>query len=139
MLQSVHTVPLGELVRRRAACRYILVRFFVAEGYADTRERAPLARLRALYEAIKWYKEFILICERYMLIHSSAANSAQCISLGEDDSNQHAARMEKIEQRTHERALREKLLQILSAMRISDLADVPAGKRLQHNAICTTE
>eukprot|EP00892_Ulva_mutabilis_P006743 jgi/Ulvmu1/4440/UM002_0165.1 len=107
-----------------ASLRYILVSFFVAEGYADTRERLPQVRLRVLHEALEWYKDFISICERYQLIHPSAARTAQRILHEEEISDPHCARVEKIEQRRHERAIKEKLTQLVSALRISDIADV---------------
>lgn len=109
-------------------CRYILTRFLVAEGYADTRERLPRVRLGALNTAIKWYKDFLSLCERYNLIHPSAASSAQRIIHGEETSDHHAARMDKIEQRRQERAITAKIDQILSAMRVSEIADAPQGE-----------
>lgn len=107
-------------------CRYILVGFFAAEGYADTRERLPRVRLQELHEAIKWYKCFLTMCEQYDLVHPSAATSVRRINHAEEVSD-HAARNSKIEQRRQERAIREKVVGLMAALNISELADVPEG------------
>lgn len=108
-------------------CRYILVGFFAAEGYADTRERLPRVRLQGLNEAVKWYKNFLALCEQYELVHPSAATSVKQINHEEEEVPDHQARSTKIEQRRQERAIRDKIAELMSILRISEIGDLPEG------------
>lgn len=109
-----------------AVCRYILVGFFAAEAYADTRERLTRVRLQSLHEAIKWYKYFLGLCVQYELVHPSAATSVKQIN-HEEEVSDYQARCIKIEQRRQERELREKIAELMSMLRISEIGDVPEG------------
>lgn len=106
----------------------MLVSFFAAEGCAETRERMPRVRLRILHEAITWYKRFLALCDQYDFVHPSAAASVQQINgVSENEQPDNAARSNKIEQRRQERGIKEKIVEIMDALHISQISDLQEG------------
>jgi hypothetical protein len=95
--------------------RYFLVPYFHAESLSENRERDSELRLESMLVAKRLYMVFLARCQEFRLLHAAAKASFMRMQ-NDEQGDPSAARMEKIEQKRQEVAIRDRMKQLQAAV-----------------------